>query len=78
MKRLRWRGRCEADLEGECVALLLMQPRRDAVGNKLQLQTLEEIMAMTPAERTALKAKNLATPEGSKQFLQLRQIFARR
>ena len=66
--------------EGECVALLLMQPRRDAGGNKIQLQTLEAIISMTPALRAAFKAKNpwLTTSEGSREFLQLRQIFSRR
>ncbi|PYX69680.1 MAG: hypothetical protein DMG72_20315 [Acidobacteria bacterium] len=66
--------------EGECVALLLTQPRHDAAGNKLQGYTLEEIRAMAPGERTALKAKNpwLATAEGSKEFQKLRQMFARR
>ena len=66
--------------EGECVALLLMQPRRDAVGNKLQLQALEEIMAMAPGERTVLKGKNpwLATAEGKKEFEKLRYLFARK
>ena len=66
--------------EGECVALLLMQPRHDAAGNKLQGYTLEAISAMAPGERTALKARNpwLTTAEGSREFLQLRQIFSRR
>ncbi len=77
-KKVRWlRGR-KADSEGECVALLLTQPRRDAAGDKLQGYTLEAISAMAPGERTALKARNpwLATVEGSKEFQKLRQMFA--
>jgi len=78
MKKRAWTGQRKADLEGECVALLLTQPRRDAAGNKLQGHTLEEIRVMTPGERTALKARNpwLATVEGSKEFQKLRQMFA--
>ncbi len=80
MKKRAWTGQRKADLEGEYVALVLTQPRHDAAGKKLQGYTLEEIRAMAPGERTALKAKNpwLATAEGSKEFQKLRQMFARR
>ena len=81
MKRKRaYTGKRKADSEGECVALLLTQPRRDATGSRLQGCTFEEIRAMAPGERTALKAKNpwLATAEGNKEFQKLRQVFARK
>ena len=63
----------------EILAVTLNQRRHDAAGNRLPLHDLAEIAAMTPEQRAEVKAAGwITTPEGSKQFLQLRQIFARR
>ena len=64
---------------GEILAVTLTQRRHDAAGNRLPVHDLAEIAAMTPEQRAEVKAAGwITTPEGSKQFLQLRQIFARR
>jgi hypothetical protein len=53
MKR-RLRGRKKDNLQ-EVLMLALNQRRHDDAGNRIQDHTFDEILAMTPAERAALR-----------------------
>ena len=79
-KKVRFKRLVRKDDDLEVLAITLHQKRQDEKGNRIPGHSFEEIRAMAPGERTALKAKNpwLATAEGSKEFQKLRQMFARR
>jgi hypothetical protein len=49
--KVKFRGKGKRGNIEQAYDLALLQPRRDAKGNRIQGKTYEEIAAMTPVER---------------------------